>query len=65
VPHRASRLKSVLKASKRTAHQAQKSFLLAEDTLTALEERESKRAERADRAKAEVARRLPAIGGDH
>ena len=65
MPLRASRLKSVLKASKRTADQAQKSFLRAEDTLTALEERESKRSERAARDKAEVARRLPGIGGDH
>jgi hypothetical protein len=65
VPQRSKRLKSALKASRRTADQAQKSFMRAEDTLTDLEERESKRAERANRAKAETADRLPAVRGDH
>jgi hypothetical protein len=60
---RAKRLKSTLSNSRRTADQAQQSFLRAEDTLTAREEREYRRAERSTRAKAEVVERLPASKG--
>lgn len=61
---RAKKLKSALQASRRTADQAQKSLLRAEDTLTTIEERESQRAARAGRTQAEIATRMPAAGGD-
>jgi len=64
MPQRAARLKSALSKSRRTAAQVQSSYLRAEDTLTALEERESRRAERADRAQSEISDRMPATRGD-
>jgi len=43
---KAARLQQLLAASRRTADQAQKSSLKAEDALTALEDREARRAAR-------------------
>ncbi len=61
---RAAKLKSVLKASRRTADQAQQSFLRAEDTLAAIEERESQRSQRTSQAQADITERMPASRGD-
>ncbi len=43
---RAEKLKKLLASSKKTSEQAQKAFLKAEDRLTAIEDRESRRKER-------------------
>ena len=43
---RAARLKKLLSSSRRTANQVQSSFLKAEDQLSDLEDRESRRADR-------------------
>jgi hypothetical protein len=62
---RGRRLKQFLAASRRTADQAQASMLRAEDALTVLEDREARRAERAQQQRADVTRRMPAVGGRH
>jgi len=62
---RAKRLKDLLAASRRTADQAQKSFLRAEDALNGLEEREARRSERAERERAAIEQRMPNVRGRH
>lgn len=60
---RASKLKTLLGAAQRTADQAQRSFLKAEDALSAVEDREERREARAPDVESEVRERFPAIGG--
>lgn len=62
---RAQRLKDLLAASRRTANEAQRSFIKAEDALNALEDREARRSERTRRDRADVERRMPNVRGRH
>jgi hypothetical protein len=61
---RSPRLKKLLNETTKTADQAQRSFLKAEDVLSNLEQREQQRAARESRpagAEAELEQRMPAV----
>jgi hypothetical protein len=61
---RSGRIKSLLASAQRTADGTQKSFMRAEDGLSAIEEREAKRSHREAADRADVSRRMKAVGGD-
>lgn len=60
---RAKRLQKLLAEDRRTSDRTQRSLLKAEDALSALEDRESRRRARDRELQSETTRRLPATGG--
>lgn len=59
---RATKLKGLLGAAQRTADQAQRSFLKAEDALAELEDREARREARDPDVESDLRERFPALG---